>query len=190
MSEKSSTSLYQLKVILLETNPEIWRRILVPADIPLDRLHDVLQLAMGWTNSHLHQFTQGDRFFGMQEDGFGMDDEEGPEDERAFKLSDLLAAETESLGYEYDFGDSWEHQLLLEKVLPAEAGKKQAPRCLGGARACPPEDCGGAWGYEQLLETLSDPQHPEYEDMREWVGGEFDPEAFEIDQVNKALARL
>ncbi|WPL17160.1 Site-specific recombinase XerD [Thiorhodovibrio winogradskyi] len=185
MSEKLSKSVYQLKVTLKGTKPPIWRRLLVPADLPLGKLHEVLQLVMGWENYHLHQFISGGRFFGMQDGEFSLDAE--IEDENQFKIKDLLSAEKETLGYEYDFGDSWDHKIVLEKILPAEDGQ-QPPRCIKGMRACPPEDCGGIWGYQELLETLSDPKNPDYEEMLEWVGGEFDPELFDIGRVNKQLA--
>ena len=109
------------------------------------------------------------------------------EDETKYKLSQLLKKEKDSLIYEYDFGDSWEHKILLEKILPDD-GKTVLPVCIKGKRACPPEDCGGIWGYEELLGTISDPKHPDYEDMLEWLGGEFDPDEFDLEELNGDLA--
>jgi len=185
MSVKSLRNTYQLKVTLYGAKPPIWRRILVPSDIQLGKLHIVLQVVMGWTNSHLHQFISGRTFYGIQDDEFSSEME--VEDENKYKLNQLLQSEKEAIKYEYDFGDGWEHKILLEKISPYE-NDKQLPRCIEGKRACPPEDCGGIWGYQELLDTLKDPEHPEYEDMLEWLGGEFDSEAFRVDETNEMLA--
>ena len=104
-------------------------------------------------------------------------------------LQQVVSRVKDKLIYEYDFGDSWEHELLVEKILPLEEGKRY-PVCLTGKRACPPEDCGGIWGYASLLEAIRDPEHPEHEEMVDWVGGEFDPEAFDLDEVNRELQNL
>ena len=111
------------------------------------------------------------------------------EDTRKVTLATLVRGEKAKFLYEYDFGDSWDHELLVEKVLPAEA-EKRYPVCLTGKRACPPEDCGGIWGYASLLEAIRDPEHPEHDEMVEWVGDEFDPEAFDLDEVNRELHHL
>jgi hypothetical protein len=111
------------------------------------------------------------------------------EDARRVTLATLVRGEQDKFRYEYDFGDGWDHELLIEKILPPEAGKRY-PVCLAGKRACPPEDCGGIWGYVGFLEAIHDPQHPEHEEMLEWVGGEFDPDAFDLDEVNTALQSL
>lgn len=186
MAAKSSSNLYQLKVTLLGAKPPIWRRLLVPAEMRLGTLHDVIQIAMGWENAHLHQFVSGNTFYGVQEGGFLADE---VEDENRYKISDLLSAEKQKCRYEYDFGDSWDHEILLEKILPPETSG-QLPRCLKGARACPPEDCGGIWGYVGLLEALSDPKHPEHQEMLEWLGGPLDAEAFDLKAVNFTLASM
>jgi hypothetical protein len=110
-------------------------------------------------------------------------------DARTVTLERLVPREKSKLLYEYDFGDSWDHELLVEKRLPLAAGKRY-PVCLTGKRACPPEDCGGVWGYASVLEAIRDPEHPEHEEMLEWVGGEFDPEAFDLDEVNRELRHL
>ncbi len=180
-------TIYQLKVTLENTSPPIWRRILVPSNINLGQFHIVLQIAMGWTNSHLHQFISGRTMYGMADDEMGVDLGLDIEDETQYKLSDLLTREKGSLKYEYDFGDGWRHKILLEKKLPYDQAIK-LPSCVKGKRACPPEDCGGVWGYEELLEVIKDQEHPEYEEMLEWLGGEFDPEEFNIEETNRRLA--
>jgi len=144
------TSIFQLKVTLEEISPPIWRRILVPSNLTLDKLHAVLQKAIGWTNSHLHQFTMHERRIGDPR----VDEEAGPqlEDERKVRLGHLLD-EGKRCIYEYDFGDGWTHELLVEKVLVPDE-RIQYPSCIAGARACPPEDVGGVGGYEDFLEAL------------------------------------
>lgn len=181
MTRKTTRRIYQLKVTLKGSKPPIWRRILVPSDIRLDELHLVLQTAMGWLNCHLHQFIADNVIYGLADDDFALDFD--VEDEARYRLSDLLRTEKHSLIYQYDFGDGWEHKVVLEKILPDDS-KQPLPICLKGSRACPPEDCGGIWGYAQLLETLKNPADPEYEDMVEWLGGEFDSEAFDVKSVN------
>lgn len=174
------TAVYQLKVTLKHIRPAIWRRLQVPADIKLGKLHLALQDALGWTNSHLHQFLVDDRRIGMKDfdDGFSDD----LEDEKRIKLSQI-AVEKSRLVYEYDFGDGWEHEIVVEKALPAVDGIRY-PICTGGKRACPPEDCGGVGGYERLLEIIANPGDDEHEQMLEWLGGPFDPEAFDLERTN------
>lgn len=178
---------YQIKVKLMDIQPPIWRRLLVTSDIKLDSLHSVLQDAMGWFNCHLHQYEHAGALYGMaseQEDPFGLD--ERVESEGKYRLSDLLQQEKDSLIYEYDFGGGWRHEIQLEKILPLD---KQAPSaiCVEGERACPPEDCGGPWGYQSLLDTLADPSSEDYAEMREWVGEEFDPEEFNLVKTNRFI---
>lgn len=184
--KQKAASIYQLKVTLKGSKPPIWRRIQVRSDTKLPQLHEILQIAMGWMDSHLHQFIAGRTFYGVPDPEFGLD---GMEDESKIRLDRLLAFEKDKIVYEYDFGDGWEHDILLEKILEPDAAVHY-PVCMTGKRACPPEDCGGVWGYANLLETLNDPQHEEYEDMLGWVGGEFDPAAFDLDEVNEALVQL
>jgi hypothetical protein len=172
---------YQLKISLKQAKPPIWRRVLVPASIELEALHAVIQAAFGWTNSHLHQFIDGRTFYmpGGEDDGFmGMD----TEDSAGVRLLDLLRKEKDKVVYEYDFGDSWEHQVLLEKVLPADP-EQPLPVCIKGKRACPPDDCGGMYGYFQMLETLDGSDDKEKSDLLDWLGGAFDPEAFDLDEA-------
>jgi len=181
---KGPSSIYQIEVTLKNSQPLIWRRIQVPGDILLSRLHAVLQIVMGWTNSHLHQFKAGGRYYGEPDPEFA--DRVEVIDERQTRLDQVAPAVKARFVYEYDFGDSWEHELVVEKILPPEKGE-QYPRCTDGQRACPPDDVGGVWGYQDFLEAMRDPKHPEHEDMVEWIGGEFDPEAFDLRGVNGAL---
>jgi hypothetical protein len=175
---------YQIKVTLLGIRPAIWRRLLVPSSITLHRLHHVLQTAMGWQDGHMHQFvTANGEYFGRPGPASGLTD---IKNENRFALDQLLRRQKQAIVYEYDFGDSWEHRIVLERVLTAaEAGA--VPRCTGGKRACPPEDCGGVPGYWRLLEAIRDPSHPDAEELREWLGGGFDPEAFDPTAVNARL---
>lgn len=140
---------------------------------------------MGWEGYHLYQFVVGDITY----DDPRMLEEMDGEDARNVTLAVIVPGEKFKFIYEYDFGDGWEHELLIVKILPFE-GEKTYPVCLTGKGACPPEDCGGIWGYADFLEAIHDPQHPEYEEMLEWVGGAFDPEAFDPDEVNAKLQRL
>jgi hypothetical protein len=178
-------NIYQIKIILKGSKPPIWRRLEVSDRITLAKLHIILQVAMGWTDSHLHQFRIGKAYYGEPSDELGF----RTFDERRSKLSQLPLKEKSKFIYEYDFGDSWEHEILIEKILPATEGKK-APVCLKGKGACPPEDIGGLWGYYELLDAIGDPEHPEHENMLEWVGENFDPEAFDVAEVNQYLAKI
>lgn len=178
---KDSGVVYQLKITLKDVKPPIWRRVQVK-DCTLSKLHAAIQTCMGWTNSHLHAFEIGGEQYG-EPDPDGMME---TEDERKVKLSQVVVWGHKKFTYTYDFGDNWEHVIQVEKVLDAEPGVRY-PRCIAGKRACPPEDCGGPWGYGDFLEAVQNPKHPEHEDMVEWIGGEFDPEAFDIEAVNQEL---
>lgn len=175
---------YQIQITLKGSKPRIWRRVLIPSDMLLSDFHYVIQVVMGWTNSHLHEFIQnGISYSGTHEE---MLDNLDAEDYTNIRISDLLKKEKDTLIYEYDFGDSWEHQIVLEKVLP-KTSDTQFPICLKGNMNCPPEDCGGVWGYTEMLEILKQPEHEEYESYIEWLGGEFDPAYFDKDAVNQVL---
>ncbi|MEW6750870.1 MAG: plasmid pRiA4b ORF-3 family protein [Candidatus Latescibacterota bacterium] len=178
-----SPKVYQLKVTLRGVRPPVWRRIQVAGDSRLDELHHILQVAMGWTNSHLHQFRIGDTDYSDPDSGL-----EQAESTRRVRLDQVVSGQKDRFVYEYDFGDGWEHEVLVEKVLEREV-QRRYPVCITGRRACPPEDCGGAWGYAQLLEAIRDPEHPEHGEMLEWVGEEFDPEEFDAEAVNRFLGR-
>ncbi|MBK1699505.1 plasmid pRiA4b ORF-3 family protein [Thiococcus pfennigii] len=182
MADKRITA-YQLKISLVGAKPPIWRRLLIAGSTPLPLVHEAIQVAMGWTNSHLHQFVADGIFYGMADDGLDFGE---TLDESRYKLSQLLKQEQDSLIYEYDFGDDWRHKVTLEKISLVGADTR-LPLCLGGKRACPPEDVGGIWGYRDFLDAIADPKHPEHEGYLEWVGGAFDPGAFDIDEVNALL---
>ncbi|MGF1460004.1 MAG: recombinase family protein [Leptolyngbyaceae cyanobacterium] len=185
---KKAPSIYQLKITLKDIRPPIWRRVQVPSDITLGQLHWVVQLSMGWTNSHLHSFHVQGVEYGVPMPDLGFD-EMDLRDEQAVKLSRLVPGEKFKFSYLYDFGDSWEHDVLVEKVLPAEPDVSY-PVCIKAKRACPPEDCGGVWGYQEFLETIQDVEHPEHEEMLEWVGGFFDPEEAELGEINAQLQMI
>jgi hypothetical protein len=186
---KSAANLpiYQIKVTLEGSKPPIWRRLMVRSDSTLGDLHRIIQLAFGWWDYHLHQFIVGRAYYGQPHPDY-FDDME-MRDEQDVTLRQIAAAEGFKFRYEYDFGDSWLHQVLVEKVLPAEPGRRY-PVCVKGRCACPPEDVGGIWGYYSFLEALADPDHEEHESYLEWVGGDFDPEAFDLEEVNQALQAL
>ncbi len=178
---------YQLKVTLMETDPPIWRRVRVPGDVTLARLDRILQTAMGWTNSHIHTFTAGGVVYAEP------DPEWDVRDERRARLSGIAREEGEAFIYEYDLGDSWRHQVLVERVR-FDAKHTEGASCLAGERACPPEDSGGVPGYYEKLECLRDPDHDEHEETKAWIegmtGGPFDPDAFDLDAVNRTLKAL
>lgn len=184
-AKASGPAVYDLHVELLDVDPSIWRRVLVPADMTLEDLHDVLQWTLGWTDSHLHSFEVNGESYGPHGPEFG---ELDMLDEGEHTLGDLLGGRSGRFRYEYDFGDSWQH-LIKAKPVAQPDPKLQYPVCVEGARSAPPEDCGGTPGYEDLLAAIRDPKHPQHEDMLEWVGGEFDPEAFDLNGVNRVLRK-
>lgn len=176
--------MFQLRVTLEDVAPPVWRTLLVPSTITLTALHVVVNEAMGWADSHLHQFVLRDRRFGdlsMPDAG----DDLGLEDERKHRLDELIG-KGQSIGYEYDFGDGWSHEVKVEKTVELD-GRFVYPLCVGGARACPPEDCGGPGGYEHLLEVLKNSKAEDHDDLVAWVGGHFDPEGFDVNRINAAL---
>jgi hypothetical protein len=184
MKAVKESKIYQLKITLKYIRPPIWRRVEVPDDVTLDELHLILQAAMGWTNSHLHQFRVGKIYYG--EPSIDEFSDLNLKDESKARLNKVLSRPKQKMIYEYDFGDGWEHEILLEKILPRDSTAKY-PRCLGGARACPPEDCGGTGGYVNFLEAISDPDHEEHDEYLDWIGGEFDPEKFDPAEFESEL---
>jgi hypothetical protein len=184
---RKSGGAYQLKITLRGSKPPIWRRVLVPGALTLAQLHDVVQTAMGWCDGHLHGFEiDGEAYAPTEMDGYEL--ENGELDESKYRLCDVVPDEKAKFRYEYDFGDGWEHTIVVEKIVN-DVGKAGPIRCLTGKGRCPPEDCGGIWGYYQLLSVLADPKHEDYESMIEWTGGPIDPADFDAEQVNEALAR-
>lgn len=177
-------SVFQLRITLDEVVPTVWRRLLVPGSVRLAKLHSMFQAAMGWTNSHLHSFTIEGQLFGMHFDDY-------PEDEIDEKEVTVLRAigEHRRFSYEYDFGDSWEHEVVVEDSMRLPHGLKHAV-CLDGQNACPPEDCGGSHGYAELLRVLGDPGHEDHDRFTTWVGGPYDPTALDLVAVNAALQHL
>jgi len=179
----ADTTIYQLKISLRDTKPPIWRRVQVLSSTTLQELHLIIQESMGWYNSHLHQFLIDGVEYG----------EPAPEydfyvtDEAKVKLSKVVRGEKAKFSYTYDFGNGWYHTLLVEKILPCDPNVIY-PICIEGKRACPPEDCGGSWGYVEFLEAIQNPSHPDHDDMLEWIDGAFDPEEFDLDEVNQRLA--
>lgn len=185
-SSKTTNTVFQIKITLEGTDPPIWRRFQT-RDCTLEKLHTLIQIAMGWEFEHLYRFEVGGREFSDVESD--MDDE--VQDVRAFKLSDVIPASHRRprFSYEYDFGDGWKHQLIVEERFEPRAGVAY-PVCTAGARVCPPEDCGGPWGYADFIEAIQNPTHKRHEELLEWVGGEFNPEAFDLEGVNKELAGI
>jgi hypothetical protein len=184
-----SQRLYQFKITLRGVRPSIWRRIQVK-NCTLDKLHEHIQTAMGWTNSHLHHFRIDGTYFGdpmLMEEDF---DDMSYQDSTVTKIRDILprGGKRFVFEYEYDFGDSWEHEILFEGCPRAEPGGRY-PLCLEGGRACPPEDIGGVSGYRDFVESLEDQEHEEHEDSVNWIGGHFDPEEFDAMKVTRRMRR-
>ena len=182
VTTRTLRSIYQLKVLLKGTKPSIWRQLLIASTVTLDDAHVALQIVMGWTNSHLHEFVCGHDRYGVPDEEFSSD----IKDEIDYRLDKLLMQEKDKLTYLYDFGDGWEHEVVLEKILPFDTDTV-LPLCLKGSRACPPEDVGGIPGYQMFIKTITNPTHPEHEDMLEWIGGDFDPDDFDLAQTNDLL---
>ena len=190
-ASKGGAPIYQLNVVLLGAKPSIWRRLQVPGNANLGWLHAVLQVAMGWTNSHLHQFRLGEDCYSDTSSHYA--EFEGDQEileEHKFALQQLVSKEKDRLVYEYDFGDSWGHDVVVEKILPPDGGVSKGALCLDGARACPPEDCGGIWGYANLIKVLKNRKHPEHKSMKEWLGRPLDAEAFDLGKTNLWLGKL
>lgn len=178
----ASTLAYQLYVELEWVQPKVWRRLLVPVTVDLPLLHATLLLGMGWHGGHLHEFVIGRARYGPTE----MAELDHIMDEEGVTLRDALGTK-KTFMYVYDFGDDWRHKVKLEKTLtldaPVDTGK-----CIGGENACPPDDVGGPPGYEEFLVALADPKHPEHRETKKWIGGAFNPTAFNLDEVNKRLS--
>ena len=182
--------IYKFKIALEGISPQIWRRILVPADYSFWDLHVAIQDSMGWSDSHLHMFRERQRK-GVE---IGIPDDDGFEDAPVvipcwkIPISKYFRKCGDKMMYDYDFGDGWTHTVDLEEILPKEKGGKY-PRCIAGERACPPEDCGGTFGYQRILEILKNPKHKEYESTMQWFEDSssymgYDPEAFVPEDVH------
>ena len=175
--------IFQLKISLQHISPPIWRRVQMD-DCTLDELHDIIQIAMGWDDEHMFAFVIDGKQYGDVQRGGDFD-----HDASSVRLSDLAEQGRLRFRYDYDFGDDWEHAIEIEKTLPAQEGVCYS-RCVKGERACPPEDSGGPYEYPYFVEKVHDPKHEEHEETLEWLGGEFDPEKFDLEEVNKDLRYL
>ena len=178
-------SIYQIKATLKDIEPPIWRRVQVSSSISLNKLHRIFQAVMPWDGYHLHQFIIDGVDYGEPDPDYDFP----IENDKTAKLDRVISGPRAKFIYEYDFGDGWEHEILVERVLPPEEGVRY-PICLAGKRACPPEDCGGTPGYARLLESIRNPEHEEHDELLKWVGGSFDPEAFNLEGINLALKRI
>lgn len=189
--ESDSTQLYELVITLLDVGVDVERRVLVPDDASLADLHLIVQAAMGWEDYHLHEFKTRD---GTLYSDAGIEDPIG-EDESGVRLADVLRKPGDTLDYVYDFGDYWEHRIKLAAACSGAEAGSAGVACIGGRGACPPEDCGGVWGYRDMCEALSDPQAEEYDDWAEradWLGQPwpFDPSAFDLAEADHAVHSL
>ena len=184
MNSRIYDRFYLLKIFLSEIKPEIWRRFVVPAGISLDRLHDVIQIVMGWQDYHLHQFIIGNKRYTEHPE----EKEDGAEEYR-FRLIKLIKQKGRIFQYLYDFGDYWMHEITIEDSNYFAPDLRDMPVCLEGERACPPEDVGGVSGYYEFCEAISDPNHPEHQEYMEWSGGMFKIKEFNIHNVNYELQK-
>jgi hypothetical protein len=181
-----ATTTHRLKVTLRRVRPPVWRRIEVPSNITMFELSAVLEAAMGWFGGHLHSFEAGGvRYELPDSDSSGLYQ---MVDERNAKLRQVLPAVKSKLRWDYDFGDGWEHDVIVEAIEPTRS-EATYPVCLKGKRACPPEDCGGPWGYENLLDALRDPEHPEHDVLADWASPDFDSEEFDV-EITTAMMRV
>jgi hypothetical protein len=174
----------QLRISLADHLPTIWRRLVVPGEIRLSKLHAIFQAAMGWEDHHLHLFQIGDSSYGRLDDELDDDDL----DEDSVQLSELIRAPMRFI-YQYDFGDDWQHEVVVESIEPVPLILKWAV-CLDGQRACPPEDCGGTGGFQRFLDAVGQPEHADHDELVEWFGRPFDPEGFTVAGANAALQRV
>jgi len=181
---KRVKQVYELKVSLRGSRPLIWRQFQVLNDVTLSRLHSILQIVMGWTDSHLHQFLAGQIYYREPDPEYGEDHK----DDRRTRLSRVLRRPKDAMVYEYDFGDGWEHIVVLARIVEPVPGT-QYPVILAAEGACPPEDVGGIGGYNQFLQTMANPCHPEHREMMAWWGGPFDRNLYDIGARNEALMR-
>jgi len=188
MAAKAGPEVFQLKISLLYLRPPIWRRVQVAKDATLADLHEVIQAVFGWEHAHLHQFEVGDTLYGdpsMFDDGFGF----RTHDQARVRLDQLVNRGFDRFFYTYDFGDNWQHEIKVEKTLPA-APDVDYPVLRGGRRRAPPEDCGGVPGFAMLVEAINDESHPEHEEMCDWYGESFDPDDMELDLVEARLDQI
>ena len=179
------TAIYHLRISLENTKPPVWRDVLVPNHLNLEDLHHVIQIAMGWENTHLHHFIANQQLYGANNGEINTYEY----DERDYTLEELLPEPKNWIRYEYDFSDSWLHKIELKAILPNDEHNKKI-RCIKGKRACPPEDCGGIWGYTDLLENLAQANLEQKYEIYSWLGTDFNPEYFDLHAVNQSLEQL
>jgi hypothetical protein len=177
-------SVARIKVTIVNIRPPVWRRLEVPLSSSFGDLHDILQIAFAWQDYHLHLFDVAGVHIGTPDDEW----EEEVIDEEQVRLGQLLET-GDRFRYEYDFGDDWTHHAVVEDIVPPDPAATH-PRCLGGRRAAPPEDSGGPWGYARMLEILADPDDEDHDEIAEWIGQEWDPDAFDRETINRELASL
>jgi hypothetical protein len=177
---------YQLSIKLLKIEPPIWRRVVVPGTVTLAKLHSILQKVMGWENYHIYLFNVGRQQYGEGVSEWA-DAAQRVVNAKRVMLQDIATRKGARFFYTYDMGDGWEHEIRVEEI---REGSPEQVRCLDGERSCPPEDCGGPYGYEQLLDIIFDPKHPEHQERRDWLGDGFNPELFNAEIVNRRLKRL
>ena len=179
--------IFQLKIVLKGSSPPIWRRFLVEDNISFHKLHEIIQTVMGWENCHLYEFSVSELRISIPPEEYGGEPYENRElSSKKAKIS-ILGSEKLKFSYLYDFGDSWEHAIIVEKIVEKTRSPK-CPVCIAGKMSCPPEDCGGIWGYSELLEIRKDKNHPEYEKkVANWLDEDFSPEKFEIEEINRCL---
>ena len=181
------SEIYQIQVSLRGSKPKIWRRILIESNTKLPVLHQIIQIIAGWRNQHMHQFIKNGKYYG---NGTSSDD---IIDYKDTTVKDLLKKEKDKMTYEYDFGDSWEHFVLLEKILPIDDQKKY-PLCVTGKKSFPPDNCGGLDGYDDLLEILANPKHKDHEEMKFWLKEfghkNFDSDRFDVNEINEVLENM
>jgi len=183
-AQDSATDIVTLTITLDDIEPRIWRRLEVPAAYRLDELHRIVNAAMGWLDYHLHEFEIGGRRYGSDIDMSAQADRTLPEENVV--IGDLARAGEKHLAYWYDFGDDWWHTIEIEAIGPAQK-EVVYPRCTDGANACPPEDCGGVWGFQEFKVAMADPGHPDHADLTEWYGGDYDPMAFSAETTSQLL---
>lgn len=183
---RSAALHYQLRIELEDIAPMIWRRILVPDTVTLPKLHVVLLWAMGWQGGHLHEFEIGRQRYGIPDEDWP---DAGCLDESRVRLKPFIESGLRHFTYLYDFGDHWEHRIVVEDRVPPQPHTASV-RCTAGENACPPEDVGGVPGYYEFLAALKDPAHEEHEILRQWIGGSFDPTRFDLGEVNERLADI
>ena len=185
---KAQPDIHEIKITLLGIEPPIWRRFAVPENRSLAVLHDFIQAVMGWKNCHLHMFEVGGRRYSAPYPDMEWEQDSRFYNERNLRLRDIAKRGVSRVRYGYDFGDDWQHELEVVKIGPPETDQWY-PVCLEGERACPPEDVGGICGYQEFLEAIADPKHEEHDSCLAWIGGEFDPEAFDLKATNWMLGQ-